>query len=108
MASFFENLGVANIGQRPAFSEAGFWLYDQSNERAVIHISPSRVTGDDVIGVVDHVAFRFNGAVEDIESRLAKMGNTYTGKRVEESETYQFKINGPEGLVLELTLPSPA
>jgi len=103
MVQFLESLGVVKKGARPDFDVEGFWLYDDSN-KPVVHISPASETSTS-LGTVDHLAFRSDRSVSEITSKLEAHGVQYRGGPNPVAGVHQLKVNGPEGLILELLLP---
>jgi catechol 2,3-dioxygenase-like lactoylglutathione lyase family enzyme len=90
-------LGV-EVGWRPSFAVPGDWLY--LHGRPVIHTwLKSQERG---LGWVDHIAFGPCGDPDEKRAELQRLGCTFTGGRLIDTDITQFVVYGPEGLKIEL------
>jgi catechol 2,3-dioxygenase-like lactoylglutathione lyase family enzyme len=88
------------VGDRPAFSGRGFWLY--SGERALVHLSEATSRQPPKkSGYLDHVAFRARDA-ERVESLLRSRGIDYRRTSVPGQAVVQLFLNDPAGIKLEI------
>lgn len=113
-AFFTDVLGLA-VGERPAFTFPGYWLYN--NERPIVHLVPagpverSYVPGrrddaalDHGTGAVDHVAF-FGDDHDGLIQRLKRRKLEFTERTQTGTGTRQVFVAGPHGLVVEIDFP---
>jgi len=112
MADFLTRLGCVSQGHRPAFNNHGYWLYDQSDV-AVIHVSAltepeqmKRSGNSPNVGVVDHVAFRVTESLDQLKARLGALEIAFTQRANPIAEVTQLLVDAPEGLTIELVIPT--
>lgn len=87
-------------GFRPAFPNAGIWLYH--DDHPLIHVSARCAEGflkQKHNGSVDHVAFRATGAA-DFAQKLRTLGIAFEEQNVAHAG-YQIFLHDPVGTLLE-------
>jgi len=113
---FVDALGLA-VGERPAFTFPGYWLYN--NERPIVHLvvaSPQRsyVPGrrndaalNDGTGAVDHIAF-FGDDRDGLIRRLRRRKLEFVERTQTGTGIRQVFVAGPHGLVVEIDFAAVA
>ncbi|MEQ8228589.1 MAG: VOC family protein [Rhodospirillales bacterium] len=114
MRDFFTDVIGLNVGDRPDFPFAGYWLYGAAEAGAIIHLVGANrergyVTGhgdDDRAGtgVVDHLAFRGTDAGA-LLARLKDRGIDHSIRELPNGAAGQIFVKGPEGVVIEVVFP---
>jgi len=92
------------VGFRPPFDFAGYWLY--LGDQPIVHMQAPRASdGEAGRGWVDHIAF---GPFDFDEqcARLDKAGVRYRTSGVPGTPVRQIFVEGPEGIKLELNCPA--
>jgi catechol 2,3-dioxygenase-like lactoylglutathione lyase family enzyme len=98
-----EVLGL-RVGYRPAFPNAGLWLYH--GDHPVVHVVVRFRDGwnhDIPRGGFDHIAYNMTGAAEERE-RLKKLGYKFEQQNVPEAG-FQLFLSDPVGNKVELNFP---
>jgi catechol 2,3-dioxygenase-like lactoylglutathione lyase family enzyme len=108
---YVDTLGL-ELGVRPPFDFAGYWLY--LDGRAVVHLAgddgtgnfekyleKSKVLPDGGTGALDHIAFRC-GNFAEFRKRLDNFDVTYKHRVVPDFDLQQLFVNDPDGLTIEL------
>ncbi|MGH6662652.1 MAG: VOC family protein [Rhodospirillales bacterium] len=116
--AFFTDVLGLSVGERPAFTFPGYWLYN--HERPIVHLvvaSPERSyvpgRGDDDgplandTGAVDHVAF-FADDHDGLIQRLKRRKIEFTERSQVGTGTRQVFVAGPHGLVVEIDFAAVA
>ena len=115
--AFFTDVLGLSVGERPAFTFPGYWLY--GNKKPIVHLvvaSPQRsyVPGrrDDGplandTGAVDHVAF-FGDDHDGLIARLKRRKLEFTERTQVGTGTRQVFVAGPHGLVVEIDFAAVA
>ena len=116
--AFFTDVLGLSVGERPAFTFPGYWLYG-GNNTPIVHLvvaSPERsyVPGrrDDGplandTGAVDHVAF-FGDDHDGLIARLKRRKLEFTERTQVGTGTRQVFVAGPHGLVVEIDFAAVA
>src|SRR5436190_9088640 len=116
-AFYCDVLGL-RVGPRPPLEFSGYWLY--IGDVPSIHIGEwksytahSLANGIPVTtpapgtGPVDHIAF--NGTnYEEIRERLQRHGAKFSLNIVPESDLWQLFLNDPNGVKIEINIPTKA
>ncbi len=98
---FYCDLLGLRIGSHPAIAVPGRWFY--IGDRAVLHVLPrtaEAVAGSG--GAIDHFAFD----AEDLpafEKRLEVAGQSFEGRRLADSDTWQVFLTDPDGARVEIS-----
>ena len=106
LREFYCDVVGLSVGDRPPFSEFGYWLY--AGKQAVVHLS---LAGDDEACSTDvkttfgHTAFACTGR-STVERRLSEMDIDYREARVPESGQIQLFLQDPAGNGVELSFDS--
>ena len=115
---FYEGALGFEVGYRPPFDFAGYWLY--LDGKACVHLGTaessaeveyylgkrSNKAGVDT-GAVDHIAFRGEDFVH-YKARLDQLGIVYRHREVPDLRLQQLFISDPDGVTLELNFFPPA
>jgi catechol 2,3-dioxygenase-like lactoylglutathione lyase family enzyme len=96
---FYISLLGLKEGFRPAFQDAGAWLY--AGDRAVLHVMADCKLPAEPAGVLDHMAFSATGLV-DVAARLDELGIKYLLKRQVTNRQLQLFCHDPNGAKVEL------
>ncbi|WP_395851704.1 Atu1372/SO_1960 family protein [Cystobacter fuscus] len=107
---FLEEVAGLRVGPRPAFQFPGYWLY--AGDTPLVHLATlekdnpelHRYLGDRATGTgpgaIDHIAFRC-ADLPAFESRLNRLGVTYTPRTVPQLREHQVFVKDPNGITLE-------
>jgi len=96
---FFERVLDLRVGPRPAFTFAGYWLYNGADP--IVHLAESDVERSGT-GPLDHISLRCTGLAE-MKRRLARLAIEYSERTVPTTGQHQLFVADPNGLTLELT-----
>jgi catechol-2,3-dioxygenase len=102
LRAFYVEVVGLEVGQRPAFTSFGYWLY--AGEQPVLHLSEAaRGEARSVAAVTtfDHAAFNCAGQ-QDFEARLTRLGIRYEVARVPQTDQVQLFFDDPAGNGVEL------
>jgi catechol-2,3-dioxygenase len=102
LRDFYRDVVGLEVGFRPPFDSAGFWLY--AGDQAVLHLSTAATTEPRSVHggtTFDHVAFSCTGLPE-FEDRLARHGIKFRTGRVPETSQVQLFLRDPAGNGVEL------
>lgn len=97
--AFLEEVAGLVVGDRPAFSFPGHWMYDAEGQAVMHLVSAAAAPGE--TGTVDHVAFRVDDFA-DRTKRLSAAGHVFKVGGVPGTGIAQAFITGPDGLRIEL------
>ena len=114
---FYSKVLGLQVGPRPAFDFVGTWLY--AGEEPVVHLAATRrhavdAEGPDAsspavspgaavtTGPIDHVALRVAGPLDAWRGKLAALGISFSEAPVPGFPLYQFFLNDPLGVKIEL------
>ena len=115
--AFFTDVLGLSVGERPAFTFPGYWLYD--DKKPIVHLVtaspersyvPGRRDGGPLAndtGAVDHVAF-FGDDHDGLIRRLKRRKLEFTERTQVGTGTRQVFVAGPHGLVVEINFPPAA
>ncbi len=101
---FYGDVLGLRVGYRPAFPNAGLWLYHGNHP--VVHVAVRFRDGwnhDIPRGGFDHIAFNMTGAAEERE-RLQRLGYKFEQQNVPEAG-FQLFLADPVGNKVELNFP---
>lgn len=109
---FYEEVLDLEVGHRPPFGFAGYWLY--LGGRPVVHLGAAEPSPElahylgergagqgGPTGALDHIAFRCT-AFPAFKARLDRRGIAYRHRVVPELDLDQLFIADPDGLTIEL------
>jgi len=109
MRAFFTDAIGLEVGHRPAFSFAGYWLYARG--LPVIHLRDAGADeppgGASPAWPFDHVAF----AGDDYRALIARLeanAVVYREQELPGGEIHQVFATGPEGVRVEIQFPAAA
>ena len=103
---FYCQLFELQVGARPNFQRAGFWLYraddiSQNKSQAIIHLTASDKHQLPIANsYLDHIAFNMHD-IEAFKLRLDKMDIPYHQQLVPDTHTTQLFFTDPAGIKLE-------
>lgn len=106
MKEFFCAVVELEVGERPPFKFAGYWLYDRAGEPAIVHLinADSEPAGN--TETVDHMAFKGDGRrYDEISSRIEALDYVQERRTVPGAGLRQIFVTGPHGFVVELNFP---
>lgn len=105
---FYEHVLGLFVGARPAFGEAGYWLFVPGTDHPIVHLSPCKDGGPeqtvDSGNRLDHVAF-FGHDLEKTLAGLDELGvayETHPNRLYLDSEMVQVFLKDPNGINVEL------
>jgi len=104
---YCEVIGL-EVGPRPNFPRAGYWLYAGSDP--VVHLYESAANEarkTDVLTTFDHVAFTCEDS-DAFETLLHRRGIEYSRAVVPGSDQVQLFLRDPAGVKVELNFPASA
>ena len=90
-------------GRRPPFPFPGRWLYQ--DEQALVHVIEQPALDE---AALSHIAFRTDEDAAVVLKRVQGSGLPYQVAQVPEDRVWQFFVQMPGGLVLELDAKSSA
>lgn len=99
---FYQRLLGLAPGPRPAFAEAGMWLF--ASGHPVLHVLERPVDGR--AGAVDHVAFAARGRAA-LAARLAAAGVPFELAALPDGSALQMFVRDPDGARIELVFRHP-
>jgi catechol 2,3-dioxygenase-like lactoylglutathione lyase family enzyme len=88
-------------GWRPAFAQAGLWLY--MGDAAAVHVLLAN--GEEAAGRIDHFAFNAQG-LSGFLQRLKDVGQAYRLKRLPNDGDWQLFLHDPDGTLIEIDFPA--
>ena len=100
--TFYCQVFDLEVGVRPNFSRAGFWLYAPSNpSTAIIHLTESAHELDSSQqGYLNHLAFKLSN-LSPFEQKLKAMTISYKKSKVPDTTRIQLFFTDPVGTRLE-------
>ena len=108
LRAFYCDVVGLRVGDRPAFSTAGYWLY--AGSQPVLHLTQARegqARPAGTPGTFDHAAFSCTGRAA-FEARLQQHGVRYRRSRVPQTSQVQLFITDPAGNGVELNFAGAA
>lgn len=105
---YAEVLGL-QVGPRPPFPFAGYWMY--LGDTPCVHVADAsrrpatEGEGAAPTGALDHVAFAATG-LEAMLARLQRLGIPVRRRKVPEQGLQQLFVVDPNGLTIELNYPA--
>jgi catechol 2,3-dioxygenase-like lactoylglutathione lyase family enzyme len=97
---FYTRVIGLTLGERPDFSFAGAWLYDDM--QPAVHLREVAEGTAQAGNTVDHFAFEV-GALDEAISRLDHLGIAYSGpKYLPGTKMRQCFLRDPNGVIVEL------
>ena len=98
-ARFYEKVLGLQLGDRPAFTFPGAWLY--VGDRPIVHLvgDPKAREGDNA--AFDHIAFAASG-MDGFAKRLKKSAIAFETRIVPGAKRYQIFLTDPDGVKVEL------
>ena len=104
---YCEVIGL-EVGARPNFPRAGYWLY--AGRHPVVHLyesAPNEARKTDVLTTFDHVAFTCEDS-DAFETLLRRRGIEYSKAVVPGTDQVQLFLRDPAGVKVELNFPASA
>lgn len=108
---FFEEVVGLQVGNRPDFKFAGYWMYSAAG-LPVVHMMALDTDDAELVrylgdrgqtagsGVVDHISFNCEG-LPGFEERLKKAGYPYNPRTVPGEGLHQVFVVDPNGITFE-------
>ena len=115
--NFYENALGFEVGYRPPFDFAGYWLYlngtpcvhlgtAESSPEVEYYLGKREGTVGEGTGALDHVAFRGEDFPE-YKRRLDALGIEYRHREVPDMRLQQLFVKDPDGVTLEFNFFPP-
>lgn len=101
LCTFYCDLLGFEVGPRPDFGIAGYWLYSDGEDRASIHLLESDNHGPAELPYLDHVAFNV-ASLGDIRSLLDERSIAYGHAEFTDFGLEQVNFLDPAGVKIEL------
>ncbi|MFN2462128.1 MAG: VOC family protein [Candidatus Velthaea sp.] len=97
---FYVDVIGLRVGDRPPFSFAGYWLYDDATP--VIHLTETTHAAESGTGSIDHVSFRAGG-LRAMREGIRARGIAAEERTVPRNGDVQLFLADPNGVTIELT-----
>lgn len=98
--AFYSEIVGLRVGERPALSFPGIWLY--AGDYPIVHVIFDKSIPSKETGAVDHLAFIAKGDPEETYTLLRKHNIEFTHRFLERTGVTQVFFRDPDNVGVEL------